>query len=209
VSISTVGELKTAVANWLARGDLTARIPEFMALLDADLRRNLRKRNTRAPFTLSTNPQTLGAIGDLRAIRYNTSTLQCPLTIVSYAALADLRRSGSGMPAYAAVLGTSGGDPELHVDVTPDTPYVMEIVYYEVYTLLSSLSDASNPTILLNNPDLYLYGTLLQSAPYLEHDDRIAVWQGLYQKALDDENVLRERIEFTAAPLQMALPVVF
>ena len=42
MAIGTYAELKTAVANWLDRDDLTDRIPEFIALAEAKMNRNLR-----------------------------------------------------------------------------------------------------------------------------------------------------------------------
>ena len=45
MAISTYTELQTAVANWLDRDDLTARIPEFIALTEARFNRLLRVRS--------------------------------------------------------------------------------------------------------------------------------------------------------------------
>ena len=42
MSITTYSELKTAIANWLNRDDLTAVIPDFVSLVVADLNRKLR-----------------------------------------------------------------------------------------------------------------------------------------------------------------------
>ena len=42
MAIGTYAELQTAVANWLDRDDLTDRIPEFIALAEAKMNRNLR-----------------------------------------------------------------------------------------------------------------------------------------------------------------------
>ena len=44
MSISTYAELKTAVANWLDRSDLTDRVPEFITLAEARIGRKLRVR---------------------------------------------------------------------------------------------------------------------------------------------------------------------
>src|SRR4051812_14862616 len=44
MAITTYAELQAAAANWLVRGDLTARIPEFIALAEARLNRVLRAR---------------------------------------------------------------------------------------------------------------------------------------------------------------------
>ena len=42
MAINTYATLQTAVANWLDRSDLTDRIPEFIALAEARMNRNLR-----------------------------------------------------------------------------------------------------------------------------------------------------------------------
>jgi hypothetical protein len=44
MAITTYAELQAAAANWLVRGDLTARIPEFITLAEARLNRVLRAR---------------------------------------------------------------------------------------------------------------------------------------------------------------------
>ena len=44
MAISNYTELKTAVANWLDRDDLTDRIPEFIALAESRFNRLLRIR---------------------------------------------------------------------------------------------------------------------------------------------------------------------
>jgi hypothetical protein len=48
--------------------------------------------------------------------------------------------------------------------------------------------DAGNQTnwLLAKAPDVYLYGSLKHSAPWLEDDARIQVWESLYQQALTE-----------------------
>ena len=57
MAISTYGELQTSVANWLDRDDLTARIPEFIALCESMVIRPLRVRGME---TLDTSIDTVG-----------------------------------------------------------------------------------------------------------------------------------------------------
>ena len=54
MAISNYTELQTAVANWLDRDDLTARIPEFIALAEARFNRVLRLRSMETKQTAST-----------------------------------------------------------------------------------------------------------------------------------------------------------
>ena len=43
--------------------------------------------------------------------------------------------------------------------------------------------------LLQDEPDLYLYGTLMQSAPYLLDDARTQTWGALYTNALNSLQV--------------------
>ena len=202
MAISTFAELKTAVANWVGRADLTSRIPEFIALAEADMRRNLRDSVTREALVIDSDTETLpAALGELRSIRFNTGTREYPLTITTPENLAALRRSGSGVPFYAAVVGDT-----ILFDVTPDTSYTMEIVYFDQITPLSD-SNTSNNT-LASSPDIYLFGALKEAELYLEHDERNPIWAQKYQKAVNDENTRRELAELGAAPRAPRLPIV-
>ncbi len=85
---------------------------------------------------------------------------------------------------------TSTGEPVFYADYdynhwllapTPDAEYPLEILYYQLPQLL----DEENQTNWLtdNAPELLLYGTLLEATPFLKNDDRIAVWQNMYDRS--------------------------
>ena len=40
--------------------------------------------------------------------------------------------------------------------------------------------------MLASHPDAYLYGALLQSAPWLKHDARVAMWAQAFDQMLSD-----------------------
>jgi len=64
---------------------------------------------------------------------------------------------------------------------TPDADYPFEIVYYALPQLL----DDANQTNWVTEyaPQLLLYGTLLEATPFLKNDERIPVWQSMYDRA--------------------------
>lgn len=64
---------------------------------------------------------------------------------------------------------------------TPDDDYPIEILYYELPPLL----DDTTQTNWLSEyaPQLLLYGTLLEATPFLKNDDRIPVWQQMYDRS--------------------------
>ena len=59
MSISTYTELQTAVANFLARTDLTSQIPDFIKLAEVRMSRELESRSQekRATATLVANDE--------------------------------------------------------------------------------------------------------------------------------------------------------
>jgi hypothetical protein len=75
---------------------------------------------------------------------------------------------------------------------TPDIDYPFEIGYLE---LPEPLSIAVQTNWLTNYaPDLLLYGCLLEAIPFLKNDERIPVWQNLYDRALasvENQDTLR------------------
>lgn len=64
---------------------------------------------------------------------------------------------------------------------TPDATYPMRVVYYE---LPPSLDENAQTNYLTEYaPNLLLYAALLEATPYLKNDERIGVWQQMYDRA--------------------------
>jgi len=64
---------------------------------------------------------------------------------------------------------------------TPDAAYPFEVLYYELPPLLD---DAVQTNWLTEYaPQLLLYGALLEATPFLKNDERIPVWQNMYDRA--------------------------
>ena len=82
------------------------------------------------------------------------------------------------------------GTPQFYADYdfqhwliapTPSAAGVLEIVYYEQPALLGD--DLQTNWLTEYAPDLRLYATLLEATPFLKSDERIQVWQALYDRA--------------------------
>jgi hypothetical protein len=64
---------------------------------------------------------------------------------------------------------------------TPDAEYPFEILYYELPPLLDDVVQTNWLTEYA--PQLLLYGSLLEATPFLKNDERIGVWQSMYDRA--------------------------
>ncbi len=75
---------------------------------------------------------------------------------------------------------------------TPSEAFPFEVAYY---TLLPLLSEENETNWLTEQaPQLLLYGSLLEATPFLKNDERIAVWQSMYDRAagmLNGEDLAR------------------
>lgn len=200
--ISTYAELKSAVADWLNRDDLTSVISSFIALAEADLNRTLRDYRMEKRSTATLEAQYSALPGDwVETIRLQLTDGTSRLELVSDGALADLRAMRSdatGKPTHYA--HTAGG---LELFPTPDASYEAELVYV---AKVPTLSDTATTNWLLSAaPDVYLYGALVQSAPYLKDDARATVWAGLYQSAITNLNAASERSRYSGSGLRLRI----
>lgn len=64
---------------------------------------------------------------------------------------------------------------------TPDADYPVEILYYQLPPLLDE--EAQTNWLTENAPEILLYATLLEATPFLKNDERIPVWQNMYDRA--------------------------
>ena len=85
---------------------------------------------------------------------------------------------------------TQTGEPVFYADYdynhwlvvpTPDAAYPLEILYYQIPPLLDDEHETN--WLTENAPEILLYGTLLEATPFLKNDERIPVWQNMYDRA--------------------------
>ena len=203
MAITTYTELKTAIADFLNRDDLSSAVPTFISLAEADMQRRVRHWRMEKRSTAELDTQYSAIPADfVEVIRfYVTSNDTRPLELISQAELLDRkakRSNASGAPAYYAL--TAG---ELEIYPVPDGTYDVELYYVSRIPALSD-SNASN-WMLEQYQDAYLYGSLVHSAPYLKDDARVTVWAALYQNAIDAINAESERSKFGGSGRRMKI----
>ena len=184
MAISTYSELQTAVANWLDRDDLTARIPEFIALAEARFNRVLRLRSMEAKYTADTvagqrNLALPTSYIQMRNFQVNTS----PLTTLSYVTPEIYDRlwggSTSGTPKFYTILAN-----EVSFGPIPGSVMEVEMLFYKKFDNLTTLSPTN--TLLTDSPDLYLYGAMLEAEPFIMNDERVPLWAAALDRAVSD-----------------------
>ena len=204
MAITTYAELQTAGANWLDRTDLTARIPEFIELAEANFNRVIRQPDMVAKndsFSLAAQYTTLPT--DTLEITRIVVDVSPPITL-EYLTPEEIseRRSvlnSTGRPLYFTVIGGSTG--QLEVLPSPDSTYTSSIVYY---TKIPALTDSATTNWLLSShPDIYLYGLLVEAEPYLKNDERLPVWASQLDKSLAELRLQGQRKLHSGSSLRM------
>jgi Sec7-like guanine-nucleotide exchange factor len=190
----TYDELKTNIANFLNRSDLTNQLDFFIDATEAEFNRRLRVKDMIKRATATADAQYISLPTDwLEAINVQIDSNEfTPLFQQSIESLDVYRKSTNNVgnqPVYYALV-----DNTIELAPTPDTSYTLQLTYYGTIDALSS----SNTTNFISTgyPDAYLYGALKHASIYLMEDDRVALFTQQFEKALEEMRLEQEKAEF-------------
>lgn len=206
-TITDYTTLQTAVIEYLGRDQdttLIARVPSFIQLFEAKMNRSLFVRQMeQRSYALTdpdaSEPEFIALPSDFQSMRRIRVTSVTGKPLVEF-------RSGVQMDEYRFQKSNTAGQPlyftifgdEIEFAPTPDAIYTIEMVYRKN---IPDLATNSTNWLLTLAPDIYLYGALLESAPYLKEDGRIQVWGLGLKTALDDLNSLGMTSTFNSGPM--------
>ena len=181
MALSTYDELKTSIANWADRDDLTAFIPDFIALAEARFNRELRLRSMeQKDFADTVGGQSNYALPtnylQMREFRLN----QEPTISLRYVSpeIFEAWNLGQGIPKFYTIIAN-----EIRIGPTPAGVYEMEMLFWRKFPALSSTVQAN--WMISNSPDIYLYGALMEMEPFIQNDERTALWAAGYNRAIE------------------------
>lgn len=192
MAISTYAELKTAVANWLNRSDLTTYIPDFVTLGESRIYRELRIRTMEESINSTIASGVVTLPSDYVELKY---------AYVDGSPVQYLRRTNAQTLIEQYPTRSSDAKP-LHISVDagnfifgpyPDSAYTIKGTYYK---RLAALSDANTTNWFTTNaPGLLLFAALSEAEPFLKNDERTMIWQAKYEqeKAGIEQEEQRER----------------
>ena len=182
MAISTYSELKTAVASWIVRTDLTSIIPDFITLAEADIRKDVR---CQAMETLTSSTLTGETLA--HPTRYLEAKILTVggysfeyITPASYLALDD---------AATDRVFTSIGQSLYINDATSGDAY--KLVYYAGFAAFSGASDTN--WILTNEPDIYLSMSCRYAAAYMKDTEEEGRFAARYAASVARLNSQQQR----------------
>jgi len=203
MSIATYAELKTAVADFLNRQDLTSTVPTFILLAEASIGRDLRHWRMEERSVAEIDSQYSAVPSDwLETLRFSTTDgATSPMDLISQAELIERRASTDNIGGRPRFYAHSAGQFEFFP--TPDEIYNADLIYV---ARIAALSDSNTVNWLLTEaPDVYLYGALVHSAPYLKEDPRAQTWAAFYKSAIDSLQRTSDRAKHSGTGLRLKI----
>ena len=180
MSIASYSDLKTSIANFLHRADLTSMIPEFIVDAEARIYRELRVRAMETALSSTIASGTIAVPSGFLEMKFcyveGSAAQKLERKDAEWIYTNYPTRSASGKPVFFA------REAETFIfGPYPDSTYTIKGVYYK---RLAALSDSNTTNWFITDaPDLLRYAALCEAAPYLKDDRRIAIWESKYREA--------------------------
>lgn len=177
MSITTYAELQSAIANWLARDDLSQYIPDFITLFEAAAARKLKVRLQETTTTLTPSSGVATIPTDYLGYRRVTWT-GSPIHGLEYVApplYAAYLESGSGMPTVFTIEGSN-------LRVAPSSDTALTFDYFQKTAAVSG----SLNWLFTNHPDAYLFGSLCEANAFNKNVDAAGLWKARRDEVFDE-----------------------
>jgi hypothetical protein len=187
MALDTYENLKSAVASWLHRADLTTVIPDFITLAETRMSEMLEAKGMQATTTLATVADTafVDLPTDFKQVKRLNLTAD-PTRNLKYASPDELTTSfpydTTAQPALYSIVGD-----QIQLSPVPDAVYSLDMLYTQRIPALSA--SLSSNWLLVRSPNAYLFGALAEAMPYLVNDGRAATFEAKFLAAMDDINL--------------------
>jgi hypothetical protein len=184
MSIGTYAELRSAITNWLPRGDFTTdETTDTIALFEAVANRRLRVRQMETTTTLTPSSGEATLPTDYLAWKRLTWTgdVRQELQYVHPQYLsAAYPTSPSDIPNFFTIVGET-------IKIRPIDDTDLELDYYQKIPALAD--DATTNWLLTAHPDLYLFGSLVEANAFVQ-DERAMIWKARRDEIFNEIDAL-------------------
>ena len=177
--ITNYATLQTAVADYLARSDLTAYIPNFIQNAENKLYRTLNLRNEETALSVSITSGVAAVPSDFKALKFAYYD-HSPVQLLQWMGVSSLYerfpvRSVATTPTAIAREGSNFIFGAAAADGT------LKGIYYAKQGFAR---DIDTTWYVTDAPDVLLYAALLEAAPFIKDDARLPIWQGFFNEAV-------------------------
>ena len=181
--INSYAELKSSIASYLQRSDLTSIIPQFIALAESDINADIADVPELLVHATATTAANNPLVDTLNMYALRDAYCNGEPVHILQPNQQSTTYTGTGHPQAISIEGAAA----IRIYPTPDAVYTIDVIYVPVIS--PSLAggepdDAATNWILQRHPGVYLYGALQHASAYIEDAAKIGAWQQGYDAAI-------------------------
>ncbi len=225
MAITNAGELIDAVTSWLARAPdaedtVVVRIPDFIRLAEVRFYKRLRvpENMFRARAVINEPRERLpGQFHHIESLAFieNTSNGEGATRVLRYVSphqFYAMFDTTIGDPYFYTLIGPEiSFGPFIEFDATTPTANLgqIELVYFSAFPPLDTTLPTATNDVLLFYPDIYLFGSLVESQAYAAADQTMFQrWTAMYERAIEDANDVLDDAVVASASTNPSNPIV-
>lgn len=198
--VTDYATLKTAMADYLARADLTSYIPNFIQAGEERIYEEVRDRNMETAFSSAIASGVVAVPSGFIEWKHvyvdGTPVQQLDMRDPGWIIREYPTRSAEGKPGFIALDGSN-----FIFGPYPDSTYTVKGTYYK---RLDSLSDSNTSNWLTTTyPSLILSAAMADASAFIKNPDGIAYWEGKYGLHKSNINMQNRRTNYRGGVLSV------
>ena len=218
MALATYSDLQASIEAFLNRKDLSGVIPDFIALFEVRARRELKDwlHMTLTAAAVTGDYVLPATVSEVIGVSNNdgvSGAHNFALDIISRQQYQDLLEVNANVqPPPQACFPDFDRNANTYIlrFWPPLSNTATANLRIDTAKVLPSLSGSQTTNELLADaPDAYLYGALAESAPYLQHDERLPMWEKRAAEAIRGLRILTQRRLHQGIPQDLPQPIFF
>jgi hypothetical protein len=193
MSLTSYAGLQASVANFIARNDLTATIPDLIVMFEAVANRRLRVRQMEATTTLTTSSGSVALPADYLEWRKLMANYSTPIQLEYVHPTVLQAYHPQTSQGQAKLFTVESGNFVLRPE---DDSTTITLTYWQKIPALAT----TDPNWLLTaHPDLYLFGTLTETEGFTKDFEELAVWKARRDEIFEEVIALSKKTQSPGA----------
>lgn len=181
MAISSYADLQDAIDRWLHRSDMGTVIPDLISLGESRIYRLLRVRQMEQAIATVMVNSVMAVPSDYVALKLAYLSDTVPKVWLERKPAEWIYRNDPYRESRKSIPKYIGREAQNFIfSPFPTRDYTVSGVYYK---RLPSISTSLND-IFTVHPGLWLFGALAESAPYIQHDARLPMWESKFNELL-------------------------